>query len=77
MKKLIFSIISLLFCGCVHAQNVLLDTVNLSRQPIFRSLEEALKTPMKVYRLNFGGQWFDRITKRNSTIKKFANLKTK
>ncbi len=56
MKKLIFSIISLLFCGCVHAQNVLLDTVNLSRQPIFRSLEEALKTPMKVYRLNFGGQ---------------------
>ena len=53
MKKLLF-VALMLSCILTNAQNALLDSVNLAKEPAFRSLEEALKTPLKVYKLGLG-----------------------
>jgi Leucine-rich repeat (LRR) protein len=35
-----------------NAPNTLLDSESLEKEPVFRSLEEALQTPLKVYKLD-------------------------
>ena len=54
MNRLIFTI--LCFCILGTAQAQMLSPVELQDQPIFTSLDEALKTPEQVYRLKLKGE---------------------
>ena len=74
MKKLILSVFFLLICVCTNAQDVLLDTASLVKKQVFRSLEEALKTPMKVYRLDLKGKDLSELSKEIAELKNLQIL---
>ena len=51
MKNL-FLIFLMCICTLTYAQKPLLDSASLAKKPVFNSLEDALKTPLEVYKLN-------------------------
>lgn len=64
-SKIIIGLILLILVAGVQAQSQLLDSVTLSKQPLFTNLSMAMKSPDKVYRLDLHKIKLKRNPKRN------------
>jgi Leucine-rich repeat (LRR) protein len=71
MKNLVFIFALVLISTCTDAQNTLLDSASLAKEPVFYSLEEALQTPLKVYKLDLS---WNKLTALPKEIGKLKNL---
>jgi Leucine-rich repeat (LRR) protein len=56
-----------------NTPNTLLDSESLEKEPVFYSLEEALQTPLKVYKLDLSSNQLKTLPKEMAELK---NLKT-
>jgi Leucine-rich repeat (LRR) protein len=57
-----------------NAPNTLLDSESLEKEPVFRSLEEALQTPLKVYKLNLSCNQLKTLPKEIGELKNLQCL---
>jgi Leucine-rich repeat (LRR) protein len=57
-----------------NAPNTLLDSESLEKEPVFRSLEEALQTPLKVYKLDLSRNQLKTLPKEIAELKNLQCL---
>ena len=67
-------IFSLILLPCIKTQAQLLDSITLSREPVYANITEALKNPDKVYKLDLHKKKLKEIPKEVFTFKNLQEL---
>jgi hypothetical protein len=74
MRKLVFILALVLVSTYANAQDAPLDSARLAKEPVFESLEEALKTPLKVYKLDLSKNQLSTLPKEITELKNLQGL---